>query len=279
MPPEAAQIADDLDEHIEEGAAAEGGEEQQQEEAKSSPEAVRIASLMGWKDPSKWQGEPPPGGLKSAEDFIAEIPDVLRNTRKKADKLEGQFARVVAQVSKLDRVEGRRRDADQEAALEAAMEAGDLEGAKNILKAAKEAAAPPGEAPAFTSFKDRNEWYGVESEATEYVAFLDQKYATEAGGPANVDPETHFRKIDAAVKKRFPELFGEAKEPKEGEETGERRRAPLVNRGNRAERVKTSEGFTVADLTRAHRQAIKEYGCSEADYVKNLNLMNKGADR
>lgn len=276
MPPEAAALAEKIDQEIEEG-AAEGGEGAAQEQGDTEEEA-RIASLMGWKSPKDWKGDPPPGGLKSAKDFLAEVPKVNKAMREANELLRGKMDRIVGQVARLTAAEKNRMSAGQEEALEAAMEAGDIDRAKKILAAARAGGgdAEPDEAPALTAFKDRNAWYGVDDEATAYTAALDAQFARSAGGVK--DPDAHMRKVEAGVKKRFPELFGDkAKEEDEEEDDQPRRRAPLVARGGRADRSRAPSVVTAADLTPAQRRAAATMKVSEKDYAAALNLTNKDA--
>jgi hypothetical protein len=273
MPPEAAQADDDqIDEAI-----IEGGKDDAPPEDKSSPEAVRIASLMGWKDPSKWQGDPPPGGLKTAEEYLAEVPDVMKNTRKKAERLESQVTRIVGQVAKLDRASSRQADATARAAAREAMEAGDFDGAEKILTEARAPAAAADKPPALAAFEDRNaDWYGVDDEATAYTEMLDKRYAQQAGGVA--DPEAHMRKVEAGVKKAFPHLFEDASKGKDKDkDESAPRRAPLVGRGG-GDRPRRGPGeMTVADMTPQQRRAAEMMGVKPESWVKSFNQLNKDA--
>lgn len=245
------------DEEIETGA---------DEEVESSPEAQKVATLMGWKPKADWRGDA--ANWKSAEDFLAEVPAILQNTRAKSRKLEEQQAKIVAQLAKLDGNQRRQMDAEAEQRLEAAIEAGDVAGAKKIMAEARQSATQPDEPPALTAFKARNDWFGVDDEATAYAAALDQTLAR--GGIA--DPDAHMRKVEAGVKKRFPELFEDT--PRQA--TRDTPRAPLVARGSRTERRNTGE-LSAADLTPQQRAAIRQTGCTEASYLRELNKLRQGA--
>jgi hypothetical protein len=274
MPPEAAAAAaeDQIDEALIDDAAP-GADD----EPKSSAEAIRVASLMGWKDPSKWQGDPPPGGLKTAEEYLAEVPDVLKNTRKKAERLEGQVTRIVSQVAKLDRASSHQADASAKAAAREAMEAGDFDKAEKILTEARSTNTAPDKPPALAAFEERNaDWYGVDDEATAYTEMLDKRYAQQAGGVA--DPDAHMRKVEAGVKKAFPHLFDDKAGAKDGKDDTPARRAPFVGRGGGVDRSRRGPGeMTVADMTPAQRRAAETMGVKPESWVKNFNLLNKDA--
>lgn len=265
MPPEAA-----TDEDEDEGELIDSPQDEDEVVVEDPPEVKSLAVQLGWKDPKNWKGEPPAGGLKTAKDFIAEIPEVMRNTRKKADTLEQKYNRVVAQVAKLDRHVSAKDDLDAKAAARTAFEAGDFDEAEKILTATRASSAAPDEAPALTAFKERNEWYGSDDEATAYVASLDQQFAKAAGGVQ--DPEAHMRKIEVAVKKRFPELFEAEGRRREEPPAGERRRAPLVQRGA-GDRQRSTADLTAADLTPAQRRAAAEYGVTPEAYAKQVNRL------
>jgi hypothetical protein len=276
VPPEAAQIAEDIDNQIEEDAAAAGAESGADEAPQDTEEEVRVASLMGWKPESQWKGDK--ANWRPAKDFLAEVPEIMRNTRKSNERMKGQLDRIVAQVARLTAAEKRQMSAGQEHALEAAMEAGDIEGAKKILAAARSSGAgdAPEKPPALAAFEERNaDWYGVDDEATAYAAMLDKRFAEQAGGVS--DPDVHMRKVEAGVKRAFPELFKDGK-PRDDDEPGERRRAPLVARSGRGgDRSRSSTAMTPADMSAAQRKAATDMGVTHADWVKAYNQMQKAS--
>lgn len=277
MPPEIDAANEDL--HPIDAAIIEGAENDREaandadpDADTSSPEAAKVAALMGWKPKKDWKGDV--SNWRPAEDFLAEVPDVLKNTRKKAERLEGQVTRIVAQVAKLDQRSSAQQMATAKAAAREAFDAGDFDKAEEILISVNRGPAASNEPPEFSAFKTRNEWYGVDDEASEYVSMLDAKFAREAGGPQNVrDPEAHFRKIEAGVKKRFPELFGDGKD---ADPKGDPKpKPPLVNRSNMGERRRSNGEMTVADMSPAQQRAAKEMQVAPADWVKSFNQLNK----
>lgn len=247
-------------EDLPEGEALEGAEA---DAPPANPEAEKIAGLMGWKPETEWRGDKE--NWRSAEDFLKEVPEINRALRKKASTTDDKFNRIVAQVAALEKTQKTKAEHDALADLSTAVEAGDIEGAKAAalrLSAAKPQGQPD-EDPAFTAFKDRNEWYGGDVEATAYVQMLDQSYAQATGGVKDAD--AHMKRIETAVKKRFPELFEAPKTTRD---------PPLVGRGGRTDTRPTNGEKTAADLSPAQRKAAADMGVTTADYVKSLNKFN-----
>lgn len=228
----------------------------------SSPEAVKVAELMGWKPLDKWKGDP--STWRKAEDFLAEVPEIMRNTRKTSERVQGRLDRVTAEVAKLTKTQRQQIDVDLDRALEVAVEAGDMDAVRKITARLRQPVdAAPDEAPAFTAFKERNEWFEVDDAATAYVIALDKQL--DKNGSAKANPEAHMKKIEAAVKEAFPKLFGEARSAS---------RVPLVGRGGRGDPPKPSGDLTPADLSQQQRKAADEMGVSHKDYVASLNKIN-----
>lgn len=270
-------MADEAETEELEPDAPEGQDQPTEAQQAATAEAERLAKLMGWRPESEWKGDKT--NWRPAEDFLRETVEVNRGMRTKLQAAEGKLARVVAQVAKLDATTKARMSEEAEQALRQAVEAGDADEAAKILKRV-EAQRQPEEPTAYADFKARNaDWYGVDDEATAYVATLDARFAAQAGGPQNIaDPEAHFRRIEAAMKKRFPELFEEEaddtphrrKEPEE--EKGNARRTPLVARGNgRAETPSRGGKVTAATLTREQREAAALYNITPEAYAEQWN--------
>lgn len=240
------------------------------DEALPPSEAEKVARLMGWKPLDKWKGDK--AGWKAPEDFLAEVPEIMRNTRKANQRLEGQITRIVGQLAKLQSGQDRQTNASLDKAMDAAVEAGDLEGARKILASAQAQKAAPDEHPAFTAFKDRNdEWWGVDDEATAYAESLDKRFAKDG----IADPEIHMKKVEAGVKKRFPELFGDAKADDDTDPPAktvkETPRAPLVARGGRGAGQSSSDKLTPATMSPKQREAAKSMNVDPKDYCKSYN--------
>lgn len=281
MPPEAAEaqentdvlevVVDDPPGNEPDAGAPEAGND---DAPQSSEEAVKLASLMGWKPKDQWKGDDK--GWKSAEDFVAEIPEILSKTRQRASKTQAQLDQVAGLVAKLDKNQRNALDAKLDADLEAAVEAGDADAARKVMAQIKAVNQKTDtDPPALSSFKERNaEWFEVDPEATAYAMALDAQYAK--GGIS--DPQTHMLRVEAGVKKKFPEHFGAVEDkPKDERQT---RRAPLVGAPSGGSRPARPNGeVTVADLTPSQRRGAETSGVSLADYAKAVTKMNQMARR
>lgn len=250
------------------GAAAnDGGEGGDDPEAERLAESV--ASMMGWKGEEHWKGDK--ANFKSASQFLKEVPEVLKNTRKTLDTYKGKMDRIVGTVAKL---QGNQRTDQEAAAIQALKDAYAGGSEEDVIKAAKalqSVTAPADEPPAaLAEFQERNaDWFNIDPEATAYAAALDQQYAKLAGGKIT-DPEAHMLRVEAGVKKRFPEHFGEAK----ADEAKDRKAPPLINRGARGPGLSGGGPVTPATMTPGMRAAAKEVGVSEATYLRSYNALH-----
>jgi len=245
------------------------------DEPQSSEEAVKVASLMGWKPKDQWKGDTTK--WRPAEEFLAEMPDVLRHTRQANSRMKAQIDQVAGLVAKLTANQRRDMDARQEAELDAAVEANDPVAAKKILAEIRaNAGSGSGDPPALSSFKERNaDWFEVDPEATAYAMALDAQYARLANNKIT-DPDAHMKRVEAGVKKKFPEHFDDA--PKDDPKP--KPKAPIVGAGGRVGGSRSPSGdVTVADLTPAQRRGAEESGVSLADYAKAVTKMNQMARR
>jgi hypothetical protein len=267
MPPEAATLEDPdtlvvLDNDADTpDAALDGAEGEGEGDPQPNPEAERVAALMGWKPDFKGPGK------KSAEEFLVEFPEALRNANKKSRALEDKLARVVGQIAQFEATQRKTISAQHERALAEAVESNDLDAAKRILAEAKEMEKVSDDGP-LEAFKARNDWFERDVEATAYALSLDTMYARQTGGKI-IDQEGHMKRIEDGVRKKFPELFGEPAEVRE--EAKPRPRAPLVAGGNRTASRRDSAELTVATMTPQQRQAAKEFGVPDESYVRSWN--------
>lgn len=279
MPPEVAELAADpnvlaivVDDPPLDGAQTDMGNDDL-DEPQSSEEAVKVATLMGWKPKDQWKGDV--SGWRPAEEFLAEVPEILSRTRQRANKTQQQLDKVAGLVAKLTATQRRDMDARHEAALDAAVEAGDTEGAKRILAEIRQTSTQASDdPPALAAFKVRNEWFEVDPEATAYAIALDGQLAK--GGIS--DPDKHMERVETAVKKRFPELFEADTDAPKAKEEKLRPRAPLIGAGGRTAPPRRANGeLTVGDLTPSQRRAAEEMDVSLTDYAAAVNRMNKQA--
>lgn len=279
MPNETAELQDDPDTLVViDGDEAEGSPPDNDDTPAEPTEAEKIAALMGWRPKSEWKGDD--GGWKPAEDFLAEVPEKLKDLRRGRANDRAKLDSVAALVAKLSANQRRDMDARLEAELEAASEAGDVEAVKRIVAQIKKGDEPH-QSPAVAAFRERNStWFEVDVEATAYADLLDRQYAAQAGGKI-VDHDAHLKRVESAVRKRFPELFPAAEPEKAKEPAKPAERAPLAARGSRAAgSVRAQNGvITVADLTPKQRRGAEESGVSYEDYAKALTKIHAASAR
>lgn len=270
MPPEAEdQVDDQVDTN-------DTDTDDNDDAPQSNPEAERVARLMGWRPESEFKPKREGDKWLPADEFVSEFASRMRNTNKKNRELEGKLQRLEPLVAQLQQKMTAGDRADLRRQARELMEAGEYDKAEELFeKAAAPAASEPAKHPALAAFEERNaDWYGVDDEATEYVAFMDAKIAKEAGGVKDAD--AHMRKVEAAVKRRFPELFGEKKGDDKKDDTPTRRQ-PLVSRGTRTDAPRDSGKVSANTLTPAQRRAADTMGVSYKDYAEQLNNMNGAA--
>lgn len=221
------------------------------------PEAVKaLAAKYGWKPQEEWQGE----GWTDADAFLEhqlergqKAKDQSKAANKRAKDLERQLRETTA------------RQLDDE--LAEAVEANNLDRVKDITSRKQMLNEPP----AVSDFRDRNAWFGTHARATALVKVLDAEFAAEAGGPQNVDPVEHMRRIEQEVLETFPELAGKAKE----KVTIQRRAAPLLAKATSATRSndgRKNEANLTAEELSAFKQ-LKDAGMvtDKKAYAKMLN--------
>lgn len=274
MPPEAEdQVDDQVDTTLDDQDGADDTPPTEEPDEDTAPTTfAEVAAAMGWKPKDQFKPKREGDKWMPAKEFVAEFNARQRNTMKALREHKGKLERLEPLVAQLQQKMTSGEKAELRARAREHMEAGEYDKAEELFDQAAKGTVPdaPAEHPALTAFKERNEWYGADEDATEYVAFLDAKFAKEAGGVK--DPDAHMRRVEAGVKKRFPELFGE---PKAKDEPPPRR-APLADRGGRTERAAPGK-ITAATLTPAQRKAAETMGVSPKDYAEALNQQNGAA--
>lgn len=261
--PEAEDVAD-----VAEGDGAE------EAAAEPSEDIIRIAKSLGWKedkgkvDPSKWVGP---------EQFIANTRDIIFKQRDSLTKAESKLARMSRMAEDVQRKLRETRSADRDRLL-AEADSDDAEIRRPALAklATVDFSTPSGEDPSVTDFAERNaSWFGVDGEATAYVQALDNRFTAEAGGLDRIEPAAHMKRIETAVKKRFPELFEDAEPedaPRRRTLADQRRSTPLAASSTRAP-ARPQGTITAASLTPAERNAALQMGVKPEDYARNLQKL------
>lgn len=73
---------------------------------RDAPETVALAKTLGWKDPSEWQGDPPPRGFKSATQYVKDSERVLPLVNARAKNAEERAAKLEAKLEQMERSHG-----------------------------------------------------------------------------------------------------------------------------------------------------------------------------
>lgn len=173
-------------------------------EAPALSEVEQIASDLGWR--SKEQFEGPEGAWRPAGEFLRRIPntkDMKREIKGLKDTVDrmGRASTAIIEKSLREQAEA------INARFAAAEKEGDVRGA---VKAAEDMRALEAEAAATRTstgdveadFARDNPWYGKDEEATTYAIAVSSRE-----GKKGASIEDQLATVQAAVRKRFPELF------------------------------------------------------------------------
>lgn len=212
-----------------------------QEQQDAKPEVEERARTMGWVPEGEWEGEPPKGGFRTAEDFVERgetDPSIARESKRNLEldhrlqetsKTLGEVKQTLADFKDHHtRVEQRAYDramADLKAKQRQAVSDGDVEAFDEVAKEAEALAKEAAPAEVKTNGKDTtadvegdakvkaefdawhkdNDWYDDDIEATQYaesiLPVMGRKHPTARG-------REFYDKIADEVRKRFPEKFG-----------------------------------------------------------------------
>lgn len=167
----------------------------------SAEEAVLnpVAEATRWKPKDQWKGDP---------DKWVDAKTFLISQGASAKNLKDQVKRLTAMQEQLVRQAHEKGQKEAEQRLAEAIEVGDA-------KAAKEAAhdlskpLPPQADPQVSAWVTRNTWFLADEEAND-LAQATAARSAKAGDPVSVQLE----KAEAAVRKRFPEHFPDARQVK-----------------------------------------------------------------
>lgn len=239
------------------------------EQPQDSPDDIRFAKEMGWKDPSDWQGDPPKNGFVSAKEYVRRSEKVLpivnaraRNAEEKAAKLEAKLEQMETDhrdtIKRIERMteaalkqQRSQIEADYATRKEAAVETGDKAAYKQAVKDEKEATQalderlkdepadkekkkeeaklPKAIQEAIDEWLNENPWFNQDDELNGYANGVYKKMRRENPGFTEKQVLAEVRKRTV---KRFPEAFheSEADNPSEDED---RPRASRVEGGSR----------------------------------------------
>lgn len=111
----------------------------------------------------------------------------------------------------------------------------------------------------------RNSAWFQKDKAMTAFAFGVHEDLVEKGTDPRADPDTYYRELDKAVRKRFPEMFAEAPDS-----TSTRRTSPVAP-ATRSSTGRTRVTLTATELARAHRLGVTP----EAYAREKLKLENR----
>lgn len=231
-------------------------------EAEEKPEAEKpepakvssiedVASKMGWSTKDKWRGDP--NKWKPADEFVISTAAVNRTLSRDLKATKESVDRISrASVAIADR-EFERHLAELSAKHDAAIDAGDKEGAKRLgVEIAKTQAAPPiPERDPVEDFIERNSsWYNEDPDATDLAYKTAEMWARKGA-----DHATQMQKAEETVKKRYPALFGDAGKPAETPA----KPAPSVNAPASRQGSNSARKKGVADLPPEAKRAMADF--------------------
>lgn len=245
------------------------------------------ARRMGWVPEEDWQGTPPQGGFRTAEEFIERGETELPILRERLRKSDGQVVELTASVEEMsgvlkdfkthyDGVEKRAYDKalkeieeKQRQAVEdsdtAAFDAAEAERKKlDPPKTTSETKKPPGpdDDPAFKAWATENQWYGEDVELTGYADMI-----AAPVGRKGYKGRALYDQIEAEVRKKFPDSF---KNPKRDD-------PPSVEGGGKpAASGGGSKKHSYANLPAEEKAACDRFvktipGFTKEEYVKTYD--------
>lgn len=221
-------------------------------EPRQLTEVEQLAQEMGWDPEYKGNGNKPP---RTAREWIASTNRHNKNLQREVEGLRSSIDRIVDATDKQVKREVEQKAREIEARFEAAVEEGDKAGAAKAAQDMRDLEqeqqpAPKGET-AEAKFARENTWYGQDEEATAYAVAQSQLQAKKGV----TDPERQLSAVVAAVKKRFPELFDDGKQPEEQER--EKPKTPLLNAPSRGSGQRKTTGFS--DMPEVARLAANRF--------------------
>lgn len=211
--------------------------------APDSPDIEALAMEAGWKPADQWKGE----GHMPARDFLKhqvarakEKADEVKSINKRMDRLAKTSASIMERQLREQREELEGRYAD----LVAANKPAEARRISQQIDQLEQADSPDDVAD---DFKARNAAWFEKDEAATALAFVTCQKAANAGKSY----EEQLEAAEAAVKKRFPDLFGEP--------AALQRKAPVVGvPATRATGVRT-KGFTAETLPTEARASLRGF--------------------
>jgi len=197
----------------------------QEQETPSVDPVVEKAMSQGWVEKEDWvsQGKDP-ADWRDAQTFVdkGELFERISKQNRELRQLKENYEQLSQHHAKVREMERAKALQELKRAKAVALENGDYEAVtdvdEKILDIRQEAtqevaAAPQGESYEFLSFKEKNPWYGSDTELTEEADTLGVGYATRTGK----SEQEVLTYVEKTMKRLHPDKFGGA--PKAGQAT------------------------------------------------------------
>lgn len=207
-----------------------------------SPEIEALAIEAGWKPADQWKGD----GHMPASDFLKhqvararDKSDEVKNLAKRMDKMARTSAAMLERQLAEQREELEGRYADLVAANKPAE-------ARRVAQQIDQLGAGEDTDDVAADFKSRNaSWFEKDDEATALAFGICEREARKG-----TSPERQLEMAEAAVKKKFPELF---------ESAPLKRTAPAVGAPTSRAAPQRSRQFTAETLPPEAKKALAGY--------------------
>jgi len=205
------------------------------------PGVEELAAELGWKPKPQWKGNEE--DWRDAAEFIRHGQNgPLVRKLAALEKSHEQLLRTAAKTTERMLQE---QEAKIIARFEQAVEEDDKRGAADAARELAQVQAERNQPdPLVAEFVERNPWYGKDPDATDYAAVITDRLAKQGKSVSE-----QLEAAEIAVKKRFSELFEDAKPV---------RKAPLVASPNTRTANGAPRAKTTADLPRDVRAAGEE---------------------
>lgn len=201
------------------------------------------AREMGWVPEAEFKGDRRPKKFLSAEEFVERGETMLPILNERLKKQKTEFEDRIAKLEKVNEATRERMQrqhekeiSDLKAERREAIKAGDADKVDKLDAEIDKLKEEGPETPKTLTGKDlekhnekvqkdwmkANSWYNSDDDMTAYALGYSQRLA--ASDP-DITIEDNLAKVDAAMRKRFPEFFGEKK-------TGANGHAPVDGGGD-----------------------------------------------
>lgn len=243
----------DAADETEVGAAPEGEAPATTQDAQPS-KFEAAARSGGWVPKEQFKGDPEK--WLEAEDFVLKAAEILPHVTKELREARGEIKGVQKTLadfaehhSKTELRAYQRALKELETQIEQAASIGDVAGVKaatnELIELQKDATPAPkaaqGEPPEFTSWKEKNPWFGEDEALTAATVAIANKVEKEGYSGA-----AHIREVDKRLKEKFPQLF----------ENPARKQAAPVEGGQSAPKPR---GKTYTDLPAEAKAACDDF--------------------